>query len=82
MTQEQPSLQRQKPSRYLVLAEWLCYLTIIFGFLLGPFIMLAIISPNASQLQAGLLLAGVLSLAVVGGVGLGIVMGRKHRPRL
>jgi len=71
---ESHTLQRQrgKPPRYLRLAEWLCY----FVICLGPLLVLRPRSPDESQLPSVLLSLAILILGIVG---LGIVLGRKHR---
>ena len=75
MTQEQPaSVQRDKPPRYLTLAEWFCYLYIC----LVPLSAMQFMPPEASGFEIGLL---TLALVLLGVVGLGVVMGRKHRYR-
>jgi hypothetical protein len=64
--------ERSKPPRYLRLAEWFCY----FVICLGPLLVLHPRSPDESQLPSVLLSLAILILGIVG---LGIVLGRKHR---
>jgi hypothetical protein len=73
MTQNQAApLQRKRPPRYLTLAEWFFY----FFICLGPYAAVHFMPTGASNFDIELLSWGVLLLGIVG---LGIVMGRKHR---
>jgi hypothetical protein len=76
MTKDQPtSAKRDKPPRYLTALEWFCY----FFIFLAPLIVYHFVSTKASGFEVGLLSLGVFLLGVIG---LGLVMGRKHRYRL
>jgi hypothetical protein len=76
MTQNEPApLRRERPPRYLTLAEWFFY----FFICLGPYVAAQLMPPGASAFDIELLSWGVLLLGIVG---LGIIMGRKHRYKL
>ena len=76
MTQTEPApLRRERPPRYLTLAEWFFY----FFICLGPLVAAHFMPPEASAFDIELLMWSVLLLGIVG---LGIVMGRKHSYRL
>jgi hypothetical protein len=76
MTQDKPApLRRERPPRYLTLAEWFFY----FFICLGPYVAIQLLPEGAPTFDFELLGCGVLLLGIVG---LGIVMGRKHRYKL
>ncbi len=76
MSKNEPARVRQaKRPRYLRLAEWLCY----FLICLGPFLV-----PVPTTLTAPRAVSLLLRLGVVlmGTIGLAVVLGQKHKPRL
>jgi len=68
-------VEHGKPPRYLRAAEWLCY----FLICLGPFLVPVPTAPDAPRTASLLLRLGVLLLGIIG---LAMVMGQKHKPRL